>query len=609
MEALGGSAFDSTVAVTKKRRSNTSRRPRSDSHSFFETREISPSSSTPPSDNASKASSDENAGKGAGSNRRELNLNNPSRASFNRAEGESLPKKSKKEDGTYGEFGGFYGNGSCSKGNSSDIRRSSEGVLAPANWKNTNKVNFDSQPRSSEDGNGRHSDARNAGTVTNGSGGKADASSHENKLRKVKLKVGGVTRTIHAKSTTDGASGGSTSKSFRSSDAPRRQKLILQDNSDDELSPPDRAGGLQGVTWKEFSSGNLTSKEGSKVKLLDEGGSLKHADKFSEPVRKSKRVPKRRVLDGALDEEEDEELRYLGRLKTAKVSADHGAEYGDEGDEDAKKRKLSKGSRSQMADGVYDDDVEENGSSQRFIDGKRKSRPEKDSEDTDYIEDEEDLGSDGGPDSKRKKLKKESLDSLADGKKEISLTTRQRALQSGKDGSSGTPENLIEFPNGLPPAPSRKHKEKLSEVEQQLKKAEAAQRRRMQVEKANRESEAEAIRKIRGQDSNRKRKEDKQRKQRDELAKEKAANAAILASNAIRWVIGPTGTVVTFPKDIGLPSIFESKPRSYPPPREKCAGPSCTNTYKYRDSKSKLPLCSLQCYRAVQQTTQPVTTC
>lgn len=32
-------------------------------------------------------------------------------------------------------------------------------------------------------------------------------------------------------------------------------------------------------------------------------------------------------------------------------------------------------------------------------------------------------------------------------------------------------------------------KEKLSEVEQQLKKAEAAQRRRMQVEKANRESE------------------------------------------------------------------------------------------------------------------------
>ena len=39
---------------------------------------------------------------------------------------------------------------------------------------------------------------------------------------------------------------------------------------------------------------------------------------------------------------------------------------------------------------------------------------------------------------------------------------------------------------------------------------------------------------------------------------------------------------------------------SYPPAREKCAGPSCNNAYKYRDSKTRLPLCSLQCYKAVQ---------
>lgn len=36
-------------------------------------------------------------------------------------------------------------------------------------------------------------------------------------------------------------------------------------------------------------------------------------------------------------------------------------------------------------------------------------------------------------------------------------------------------------------------KEKLTEVEQQLKKAEAAQRRRMQVEKANREQEVSSV--------------------------------------------------------------------------------------------------------------------
>lgn len=48
---------------------------------------------------------------------------------------------------------------------------------------------------------------------------------------------------------------------------------------------------------------------------------------------------------------------------------------------------------------------------------------------------------------------------------------------------------------------------------------------------------------------------------------------------------------------------------SYPPPREKCAGPSCSNPYKYRDSKSKLPLCSLQCYKAVQGTMAAETIC
>ncbi|KAJ6710605.1 INO80 COMPLEX SUBUNIT B [Salix koriyanagi] len=144
-------------------------------------------------------------------------------------------------------------------------------------------------------------------------------------------------------------------------------------------------------------------------------------------------------------------------------------------------------------------------------------------------------------------------------------------------------------------------KDKLTEIEQQLKKSEAAERRRLQVEKAARESEAEAIRKIRGQDSSRKKQEEKMKKRLVELAQEKAVTAQMLASSTIRWVMGPSGTVVTFPKDMGLPSIFDSKPCSYPPPREKCAGPSCTNPYRYRDSKSKIPLCSLQCYKAMEQ--------
>ncbi|KAF3560406.1 hypothetical protein F2Q69_00010272 [Brassica cretica] len=144
----------------------------------------------------------------------------------------------------------------------------------------------------------------------------------------------------------------------------------------------------------------------------------------------------------------------------------------------------------------------------------------------------------------------EELDSVADEKesvnevkREATLTSRQRALAS----ASGKP-SAIEFPDGLPPTTSRRKKENLSEMEQQLKKAEAAQRLKVQA-------------KIRAERS----------------AKTKSKN------DLMNW-------------------------HSYPPPRENCAGPSCTNPYKYRDSKTKLPLCSLRCYKAVQeqQQTAPV---
>jgi hypothetical protein len=41
---------------------------------------------------------------------------------------------------------------------------------------------------------------------------------------------------------------------------------------------------------------------------------------------------------------------------------------------------------------------------------------------------------------------------------------------------------------------------------------------------------------------------------------EKAANAMVLSSDHVRWVMGPSGTTVTFPDEMGLPSIFDSKP-------------------------------------------------
>ncbi|KAK7396975.1 hypothetical protein VNO78_18139 [Psophocarpus tetragonolobus] len=589
MEDLGGTRFDGLSNAVRRKRSQTSRRPRPDSQPTSEGHELSPLSSTP-SEDAGKASSDENVGYDANSKRKEFNLNHcvSQTSSGTGAEDDKSLKKSKKDGG----FHAFYNNEPGRSGLNN--KRCSEGVLAPANWKGSGKSkdSLDSELRSADLYGGRNPDSMNLAQF----GGSQDGSGNENRVKKVKLKVGGVTRTIQANSATNGASGsGSTMKNSRSSDAPRpRQKQ--QSNSDDNNSPSEKRSGLQGVPWKDFSRGGfgIGKEESSMGKISGKNTSSKMGNK-SEPVRKSKRVPKRRVLDGEFgdDDDEDDEIRYLEKLKTSKVSA----VYRDEEELSKKHRKLS--SVSNM----------ENAAPPRSgKDGKKKSRSDRVYEDTDY-EDEEESGSDGEvEDKKKKKQRKESVDVLMDSKREMTLTTRQRALQSSKD-ASASGASLIEFPNGLPPAPPRKQKEKLSEVDQQLKKAEAAQRRRMQVEKAARESEAEAIRKILGQDSSRKKREEKIKKRQEELAQEKAANARMLASNIIRYTMGPTGTVVTFPDEMGLPSVLNSQPISYPPPREKCAGPSCTNLYKYRDSKSKLPLCSLQCYKAVQEKVVTEPTC
>lgn len=594
MEGFGSFGLGDKNSAVRKKRSNTSRRPRNDSQLPSDYRDFSPLSSTPPSDNVSKVSSDENNDYGSVSRKKEINLDlcSTRALSVNVAEAESGQNMIKNEDGGFGDSDEASNNGSFRGSNEQvhsvvDSRRHSEGVLAPVDYKGTSKVGH-------------------FGVVS-------DGLEHENKVKKVKLKVCGVTRTIHAKSISDGASGvgSSTSKSSRISDAPRpRQKLIGQENSDDNRSfTSDKGSGLRGVPWKDFSKHglNVGKADSSRSRMPEENISTNQADKY-EPIRKSKRISKRRVLDEALgDGDDDDEIRYLEKLKTSKATIDYNVE--DEDDEEGgsrKQRKISRVLKSNV-DGRYDVNVEGHLSSRSGKEGK-KSRSGRVFEDTDYVEEEEPI-SDGENNTNKKKPKKEFVDLVGDNKKEITVTTRQRALQTGKDVSSSLGASLIEFPNGLPPAPPRKQKEKLSEVEQQLKRAEALQRRRMQVEKAARESEAEAIRKILGQESSRKKREDKMKKRQEELAQEKAANYMVLPSDSVRWIMGPSGTVVTFPNEMGLPTIFDSKPCSYPPPREKCAGPSCTNPYKYRDSKSKLPLCSLQCYKAIKEKMQPVTAC
>lgn len=200
---------------------------------------------------------------------------------------------------------------------------------------------------------------------------------------------------------------------------------------------------MQGDAWKDSSGVSFSRGEGISAKQTDKLPGISS----SEPVRKSKRVPKRRVLDGAFDDgEEDDEIRYLEKLKTSKVSADQTVDFEDTGEDGVKKRKISKLSKNRNMPYEVDEDYVMSRSNKE---SRKKSRSGRESDDTDYVEEEE-PGSDGGPEAKRRK-QKVSIDSPADVRTEP-LTTRQRALQSGKGGNG---ESLIEFPNGLPPAPSR----------------------------------------------------------------------------------------------------------------------------------------------------------
>ncbi|KAJ0979923.1 hypothetical protein J5N97_015397 [Dioscorea zingiberensis] len=531
MEAFGGSGFSAVTAV-KKRRTATSRRPRPESQFVVENRDQSPPSSTPSSDNANKLSPDDNTSYAPGFPRKEFSLNSSSQrvASINEIESLVSSKKSRKDDRKFGDVDALYRNsssrGSVPGHSGSELRRSSEGVLAPANWKSNSKSreNFETQARSPDRYVGKNGDGYSGGQSVGGPNGSAESK----QLKKVKFKVGGVIRTIHAKSNSEtGNTIDSSTKTSRSSDASRhRQKLILQENSDDEDSPTERGNTMQATAWKDFGgSFSHETKVDLRGKVTEGSPSIKEVDKSqcmnsSEPTRKSKRVPKKRVLDGAFDEaDEDDEIRYLERLRTAKVTRDYSAEYEDDGEDSLKRRKISKVSKSKRIGYDVDNDYV----SRSGKDNRRRSKSGKEFDDVDY-EEEEEPGSDTGLEAKKKK-QKESADAFTDARAEP-LTTRQRALQSSKDGGTGS--SLIEFPNGLPPAPPRKQKDKLSEVELQAKKAEAAQRRRMQVEKANRELEAATISKILGQDPKKKKKEEKL-KERDEKAQEKAANALTLA--------------------------------------------------------------------------------
>ncbi|KAJ6737785.1 HIT ZINC FINGER AND PAPA-1-LIKE DOMAIN-CONTAINING PROTEIN, partial [Salix viminalis] len=99
-----------------------------------------------------------------------------------------------------------------------------------------------------------------------------------------------------------------------------------------------KGNGLQGVPWKDFSRSGLN--DGKADGLRVENLFSKQTDQ-SEPVRKSKRAPKKRLLDGALDDGaemmmrsgfEDEEAGSRKQRKILRVLKKNVDGLKDEGD-------------------------------------------------------------------------------------------------------------------------------------------------------------------------------------------------------------------------------------------------------------------------------------
>lgn len=228
----------------------------------------------------------------------------------------------------------------------------------------------------------------------------------------------------------------------------------MQENSDESRSfGSDYGDSFQGLSWKDPPRSG-SRPDGSRNRAPYETMTTKQPVS-NEPVRKSKRVLKRRSIGEVMDDgsdDNDEEVRYLEKVRKSRVNTNFVVEDEDDDGGSRKQVKISSVLKRNVED-LYDVNAGDYRSTSSRKENK-KSRPGRVSEDVDYLEEEEPV-SDGEPEINKKKPRRESIDVMGDSKKEMTVTTRRRALQAGKDVSSSAGASLIEFPNGLPPVPPR----------------------------------------------------------------------------------------------------------------------------------------------------------
>lgn len=135
-----------------------------------------------------------------------------------------------------------------------------------------------------------------------------DGIGNQRKFKKVKLKVGGVAHTIHARSSLDGSSlsGASNMKSSHSEAVLSSRKLNPQENSD--ICFMGEKVVLCGTPWKVFSKFGFSFEKMDSSGLDMTGESVEQGSKHERSCKR-KSVTKKYVSDDLYNDEEDDEIR------------------------------------------------------------------------------------------------------------------------------------------------------------------------------------------------------------------------------------------------------------------------------------------------------------
>ena len=70
-----------------------------------------------------------------------------------------------------------------------------------------------------------------------------------------------------------------------------------------------------------------------------------------------------------------------------------------------------------------------------------------------------------------------------------------------------------------------------------------------------------------------------------------------ILEDRVYYISNTRGSTVSFTTE--LPTNLSQHPRNYPPKRPLCGVPNCSRPSKYTDAKTKIPLCSLDCYKKI----------